>query len=322
MQQPTVKEITKVMKGAQLGDITYIEPIVSKYTEIHWSKISYNKTGDTILHCSARLGHTNIIHYLLSNFIPNAVDCKNLDDKTALHEAAQFSQFECCKILLEYGANVNALKRADWTPIMLACTKIKTDNSRKIVDLLLENGSLVNYRNKDGWTCAHLISREGDETVFKLLLQHGLDVKVKSNNGRTALHVAALHGKLNIVETLLNLGCDVNETDNCGNTSLHEALLGNNIDIFKILITHGANIYARNNCDYSLIHLAACGCLDILKFVLKQFEFDINEINKLGLTPLHCAARKKQKEIYDFLVQYGASETSRDYYGRVPSDYL
>ena len=38
----------------------------------------------------------------------------NSDGKTALHEAAQNSQTECIEYLLEQGAKVDALKRADW----------------------------------------------------------------------------------------------------------------------------------------------------------------------------------------------------------------
>nr|XP_023019446.1 ankyrin repeat domain-containing protein 16-like [Leptinotarsa decemlineata] len=321
--KPSKEEITKLLRAAQKGDLTCIEFILTKYTKFHWSEIFYEKTGDTVLHCAARLGHISIIHYLISRFTPTAIDCKNKDDKTPLHEAAQFSQFESCKILIEYGANVNALKRADWTPLMLACTKLNPQNSWQTVHLLLENKSIVNYKNKDGWTCAHLIAREGDETIFKLLIEYGLEVRAKTSNGRTALHIAALHGKLKIVEVLLDLDCDVNEKDNCGNTPLHEALLGNNIDIFRILISCGADICAKNHCDYGLFHLAACeGSLEVIQYILDVLKLDVNEVNKLGLTPLHCAARKGRKVIYEFLVQNGASEASIDNFGRQALDYL
>ncbi|KAJ8954490.1 hypothetical protein NQ314_007096 [Rhamnusium bicolor] len=300
-----------------------LEDLFEKYPKFHWSQVYYDKTGDTVLHCVSRLGFADIIEYLLSNFTPKAVDCRNKDDKTALHEAAQFSQYEACKKLIKHGADINAIKRADWTPLMLACTKINGENSFKTVELLLRNGAIVNYKNKDGWTALHLISREGDATILNLLISYGLDIKVKTKNGRTALHIAALHGNISIVKVLLNLDLNVNEKDSCGNVPIHEAVLGNNIDVCKLLIESNANIFIRNNSDYSLIHLAASeGHIGIIEFILNELKCEVNETNKNGLNALHCAARKGQKDAYQFLVKNGGNINVKDNFGRLPFDYF
>ncbi|KAJ8950752.1 hypothetical protein NQ318_011245 [Aromia moschata] len=249
-----------------------------------------------------------------------SVDCKNNDNKTSLHEAAQFSQHEACKTLLEHGANVNALKRADWTALMLACTKVIGEDSLKTVNILLKHGAIVNHKNKDGWTVLHLISREGDVAIFNLLLKHGLDVTVKTKNGRSALHIAALHGNSEIVKLLLDLGLNVDERDSCGNTPLQEAVLGRDIEICKILIDNKANIYSKNNSDYSILHLAASeGHLGVIDFVLHELKLNVNEANKNSVTALHCAARKHHLDAYNYLVENGGDVTVKDNFNRLPS---
>ncbi|KAJ8916556.1 hypothetical protein NQ315_000199 [Exocentrus adspersus] len=300
--KPPPKEVTEVLKDILNGNEASLKHFFEKYPDLHWTEVSYLKTGDTVLHCAARLGLVNTIQYLLSSFAPKSVDCKNRDDKTSLHEAAQYSQYKACELLLEHGADVNALKRADWTPLMLACTKLVEDRSLKSVQVLLSKGAVVNCRNKDGWTVLHLVSREGDAMILKVLLEYGLDVKQKTKNGRIALHVAALHGHLDIIKVLLCLGLDINVRDRCGNTPLHEAASGGHVEVCKALISRGH--------------------LDIIEYFLNDFEWDINQATVDGYTVLHCAAKSARKEAFDLLVRKGADVSAKDKCERSPDSYV
>lgn len=104
-------EISNILKLIQNNNeaetISSLKEIVDK---CHWTEIFYKQTGDTVLHYAARNGLSNVVKYLLENFDPKSVDFGNKDDKTSLHEAAQFSRTRICEILLSYGAEVNALK--------------------------------------------------------------------------------------------------------------------------------------------------------------------------------------------------------------------
>lgn len=93
------------------------------------------------------------------------------------------------------GADVNALKNADWTPLMLACTKLRAD----VVTILLRHGADPLFRNKDGWNSFHIASREGNVEILKLLMSELRDPTVEridrlvnfpSKNGRKPLHTA------------------------------------------------------------------------------------------------------------------------------------
>ena len=72
----------------------------------------YKKSGDTPLILASRYGHENIVSFLLENSAE--IEHHNGDGKTALHDAAQNENITCVKVLLSYGAQVDALKRADW----------------------------------------------------------------------------------------------------------------------------------------------------------------------------------------------------------------
>ena len=85
------------------------------------------------------------------------------------------------------GVEVDATKRADWTPLMLACTK----NDENVIRILVENGACINLHNKDGWNSFHLACREGNVNVVSYLLSKNPEIwKTRSKNGRTPLHTA------------------------------------------------------------------------------------------------------------------------------------
>lgn len=105
------------------------------------------------------------------------------------------------------GADVNAVKNADWTPLMLACTKLQAD----VISILLNHGADPLFRNKDGWNSFHIASREGSVEILQLLVSKLTDptaerldqlVNSRSKNGRKPLHTA---GKILLCSTITSI---------------------------------------------------------------------------------------------------------------------
>jgi len=72
-----------------------------------------NKKGDSAFLVAARHGHVDLLRILhIDHGVP--LEHSNSDGKTALHEAAQGGQTGSVEYLVGEGADVDALKRADW----------------------------------------------------------------------------------------------------------------------------------------------------------------------------------------------------------------
>ena len=136
------------------------------------------KTGDNVLHAlcrdadGARLDMFEFIVDLCGEGAGGDIaGLGNFDGKTPLHEAAQCKNEPIVSYLLEKGVEVDALKRADWTPLMLAATKSGND---AVVAALLGGGADPALQNKDGWTAFHLAARaaEGGTGVLEVLLRY------------------------------------------------------------------------------------------------------------------------------------------------------
>lgn len=63
--------------------------------------------GTTLLHLAVRYGHENIVRFLLDNKV--SVNCSNYLQRTPLHEASQAGAADMCQLLLENGADVDAV---------------------------------------------------------------------------------------------------------------------------------------------------------------------------------------------------------------------
>ncbi|XP_054149636.1 ankyrin repeat domain-containing protein 16 isoform X3 [Melozone crissalis] len=152
----------------------------------------WGRLGDSLLHHAARLGHRDVLEFLVHE-VGMDVEVANGDYKRPLHEAASMGHLECVSFLLERGASVDCLKKADWTPLMMACTR----KNLEVIKTLVEHGAKPLLRNKDGWNCFHIASREGHPEVLRYLLDVSPSCwDTESTTGRTPLHTAGASTKV------------------------------------------------------------------------------------------------------------------------------
>ena len=117
--------------------------------------------------------------------------------------ASQIGNTEVVRILLNYGAEVNAACDKGITPLMLAGQNGHTG----VVRLLLDHGADVNAvlpkTETDGDTSALALSTlNGQQKIVRLLLEKGADRGVAAK-GCLALFIAAKNGRWDIVRDLI-----------------------------------------------------------------------------------------------------------------------
>ncbi|KAI4504077.1 hypothetical protein M0802_000548 [Mischocyttarus mexicanus] len=299
------------LHACQSGDLSKVQNLTSNYNVQDWTVFRHVVSGDTPMHVAAREGHLNVVEYLCDSFerpVSFKVNVVNKDMKRPLHEAAQFSRTHVLRYLIEKGATIDCLKRADWTPLMLACTKIGSE-ACKCIRILLEAKADPLRRNKDGWIPVFIICRYGDVNALRLFLDYAPEsIVLRSNNGRSTFHIAAFNGHEKIIDLLSTADPGlVNARDSSGATPLHEAVKSGNLNLLKCLIRLGADFRAVDKVGQTILHIASLiGNVEILEYILMNNFIDVHEKAFFDVTPLVAARRSKQTDAVDLLIKYGA----------------
>jgi ankyrin repeat protein len=189
-------------------------------------------------------------------------------DYIPLHFATKSKQEEVVKLLISYGADVNAQDETGKPPIFYA---VQNDDL-KIIEVLLEHGANINARDEHGRTALHFtamvelgerfevrLHRDPDVTVeiAKLLLSRGANVNAQTEHGITTLHAASGKGYVKVVEALMQHNADVDSKSESGVTALHFATCNGHIEIVKVLLKFGASIDSKDKYGRTALHFAA-----------------------------------------------------------------
>lgn len=110
----TDENISKLLiKLTQDGRLWEIKKQIGETSEMISLNAHLGKSGDTLLHYAARHGHLDIVKYFVEDLSMN-VELHNNDYKRALHEASSMSHEQCVRYLIDKGAKIDCLKKADW----------------------------------------------------------------------------------------------------------------------------------------------------------------------------------------------------------------
>lgn len=114
-------------------------------------------------------GHEAVAAYLLERGAAADSPSHNPMKVMPLHSAVAARSLEITRLLLEYGAPVNAVQADHFTPLHAAAQ----NGDVEIVRLLLAAGADPSLRDADGKTALDIARTEGHAEVIDLLLKHG-----------------------------------------------------------------------------------------------------------------------------------------------------
>lgn len=134
-------------------------------------------------------------------FISAGIDINSRDDlgTPMLNVAVRNDNIELTKMLLEYGADINAVSNdRGYTAVMDAVWK----GNKDITKLLIEQGAELNTISKEGQSNLVLAVGANNIAICKILAENGADPDIKDQMGMSAYNYASLFKKVQIQEIL------------------------------------------------------------------------------------------------------------------------
>ena len=272
----------------------------------------------------------------------------SLEGKTPLIIAVGNSYIDTAKILIENGANINAVDIEGWSALSYAVNngdieiaKLLLENKAKIKDelliaikspivessinimkLLIDNKANINYTDENGFSPLNIAIESGDMELTKFLITNGANVNSLMQDGVSLIGYAIAQNNMDLLQMLIENGANVNYTngDSWANTPLQTASRLGLDNVVRILLTRNADINAVDMNGNTALHTAALNSqLSIVKLLLeKNPNLDIQ--NKVGNTALHLAVISGNINIVGELVLKGANTRIRNNDGKYPRD--
>ena len=220
MQTPSDAAHTAFIDAIKRGDETAVEAVLSGHPDLldrptsdglHPAVLAmyYGKApiAELLVRRGARLGafgaatvgQVDEIRRALEAD-PSSVRAYSSDGWTLLHLATHFGHRAIVELLLDAGADTEALARNTQanTPLQAALA----GGQPSVVELLLDRGADPNGAREDGLTPLHLAAMIGDPELARLLVERGASIDTPTRDGETA-HDLALKGGHEAVSEML-----------------------------------------------------------------------------------------------------------------------
>lgn len=223
--------------------------------------------------------------------------------------ASQAGLLEAMKLLIEAGADVNAIGGRCGSALQAAAASGNGD----IVQLLIANGANVNCQGGLFGNALQAAAANGFQHLVEVLLAAAANVDAKGGEYSFALQAASFEGHDEIVKCLIAHGANVNaERGRYGNALLAAASEGH-ASIVEQLLVHGADPNAEGGFFGRALHEAAGrGHKSVVELLVANGAW----VNLLGgdRYPLQAAAFEGQHEILEFLLRSGADVNAQGGY--------
>ncbi len=148
-----------------------------------------------------------------------------------------------------------------------------------------------------------ITAAEGPIAVFDYLLSKGCSLAAVDANNDTVLHVASMNDRVKMVRKLLDIKhLDIESRGRLGMTSIMMAARGGHLKMFNFLKSKGSKMEVVDFQKNNLLHVACIGGNEqIVRYLVQNKSFDVNDVGELGKTAVIFAAENGRRNVFKLL---------------------
>jgi ankyrin repeat protein len=295
-QRHSFPETTALYRAAYSGHLDIAHYLLKKGADVNARNGYDGRVGDPILFYVIRNGYQWTARLLLEY----EARMEAYGPTTALHVACGQPKRAIVRVVLDYGASIDAKDHLNRTPLYLACVGGFVGS----VEILLEEGARTNIIAEQGQTALYKSAGKGQEEIVELLLSYGADpARGRGRLGETAMYKAAWYNELDVVEHMIIFEADVNIKNN----QRMKAYKDNAEKVVHgVLAGLSQNHAMMNAWGKTPLHAAAFRGHEEMVQMLLDAGADIEATGNDQVTPMYLAAQQKHKGVVQMCLKAGA----------------
>jgi len=245
---------------------------------------------------------------LINGASPNDIDEEGW---ASIHFAVENGDVELCRLLIEYGVDVNIRTLSGYTPFHIM---IETGTySLELATLLINSGAHVGHD-------IHKALYLQDIKLVEQIISSGVSIDTPDDFGNRILHNSIAIRCDEFIQKIIDLGASLEVADHYDTRPIHAAAADAHLFSLKLLIEKGADLESRDyNGRTALIFAAGNAFIQGVQLLISSGAF-IDIQDNFGNTPLHYAFENGEDEIARLLISNGANTNLRNQDGQLPID--
>ncbi|KAJ3128377.1 hypothetical protein HK098_004624 [Nowakowskiella sp. JEL0407] len=253
-----------------------------------------NQLNLSEIHIAIIFGNFERLKELLQSTMPDEVDVRDISNSTPLHHAASVGDIPMIQLLLDFGADINALEESGRTPLFITVG----EGHFEAVKFLASNGADIYGAELDACKIIGCAAVNGHAEILRFLIDKMMaDGKYDPDAVQFSVGVNAIHHALNpeTAKVLIETGSDVNMIRN-GKTPLVSLTERQNVETVKFLLENGADVNrVKNQMSSPLYSALRLGNYEMSKLLLEYGAEVDNPRSKLLTLTLYTGKRMNEK---------------------------
>ena len=257
--------------------------------------VAHNRDGWYALHLASRSGSASLVRLLIHSGGASSRIRSSASAQTPLHVAAARGHAEVVSVLLDAGADIDAMDSDGVTPIAMAAASGHT----AVVRTLLDRGANYTIQTRRlQETPLHLAAKNGclGAAAELLRMPNKSQLKMEAVSGSAPLHVLPL-GAVELAALLLDAGADPNACRRDGATPLSLAAARGDAALIKLLLSRGADPRGSSSASTPLHDACLSGSEEALALLLPHYANSPPGTDNEGRTALHCALAARRPDV-------------------------
>lgn len=260
--------------------------------------------GLNALHAAAKIGRTPVIPILIERGANIDAVAPAYLNGTALSLAVYHGYIDTVQALLAHKANPNhQLSDTKMTPLHIAAMKGKD----KIVQLLLAAGANPHAKNKENCTPLSMVAEAGK---YELIQFMNVVEQPQKPHRKPEILVVAQNNLVQTAQVLLEHGAVIDHAPIKG-TALHIAARNRHADLVQFLIEQGADLFARRPIMATPLHEMVVGLAIEVARNPKDISRALPLLHAFMGTPSKSVWREARVAVFSFACSLALMHTKK-----------